>query len=66
MAKVTIYLGSLEILSKIQTDLDAASISDYVPIYDRLVRAIHAGDEISVASNQYTIGTWLGSLQGYG
>jgi hypothetical protein len=63
MAKVTIYLGSLEILSKIQTDLDAASISDYVPIYDRLVRAIHAGDEISVKVTNNTIGTWLGSLQ---
>jgi len=63
MEKVTIYLGSPEILSKIQTELEATSIPDYVPIYDRLVRAIHAGDEISVKVTNNTIGTWLGSLQ---
>jgi hypothetical protein len=63
MAKVTIYLGSPEILSKVRTELEASSIPDYVTVYDRLVQAIHAGDEISVKVTHNTVGNWLSSLQ---
>ena len=62
MASVTIYLGSREILSKVQTDLEVASIADYVPVYDRLVSSIHAGEKISVKVTNSTVGTWLNSL----
>ena len=62
MAEVTIYLGDSDILSNVQTDLEAASVSDYVPIYDQLVKAIHNGKKISVKVSHNSVGNWLKDL----
>ncbi len=63
MAKATIYLSSPELLQTITADVEAQSIADYVSVYDAVVRALHAGKDISVAVSDHTVGSWLKRLQ---
>ena len=64
MAEVTIYLGSPELLSTIPADVQVKGIADYVSAYDRLVCALHAGEDISAAVSDPNVGAWLRRLQG--
>jgi hypothetical protein len=63
MALATIYLGSPELLQSVVADVRVDSVADYVPAYDRLVSALHAGEDISLAVSDPTVGAWLGRVQ---
>jgi hypothetical protein len=63
MAQALIYLGSPELLNTVEADVEVKSVGDYVPAYDRLVRALHAGQDISVAVSNASVGAWLRRLQ---
>lgn len=63
MALARIYLGSPELLGTIQADVQVNGVGDYVPAYDRLVRALHAGQDISLAVSDGNVGAWLRHLQ---
>lgn len=59
MPLATIYLGSPELLKSVATDVQVDAVADYVPAYDRLVKALHAGEEIGLAVSNPTVGSWL-------
>ncbi|MFQ5854903.1 MAG: hypothetical protein ACE5LU_04575 [Anaerolineae bacterium] len=63
MTLATIYLGSLELLGTISADVQVNGVADYVPAYDQLVRALHAGEDITVAVSDPNVGAWLRRLQ---
>ncbi len=63
MAQAIIYSGSPELLSTVEADVEVKGVRDYVPAYDRLVRALHAGEDISVAVNNASVAAWLHRLQ---
>jgi len=63
MALVTIYLGSSELLSTVSADIEVKGVTDYVPAYDRLVRALYAGKDITAAVSDANVGAWLRRLQ---
>lgn len=62
MALATIYLGSAELLDTVSADVEVDDVADYVCAYDRLVSALHAGEEISLAVSDPTVGAWLGRV----
>jgi len=63
MAQATVYLGSAELLGTITADVEVNSVADYVLAYDRLVQALHAGEDITVAVSDVNVGAWLRRLQ---
>jgi hypothetical protein len=63
MAQARIYLGSAELLSTITADVAIDGVADYVQCYDRLVQALHTGEDIMVAVSDANVGAWLRRLQ---
>ena len=63
MPLATIYLGSSELLETVAADVTVDAVADYVFAYDQLVRALHTGEEISLAVSHPTVGTWLRRTQ---
>ncbi len=63
MAQATVYLGSSELLNTVTADVKVAGVTDYVPAYNRLVRALHAGESITAAVSDANVGAWLRRLE---
>ena len=63
MALATIYLGSPELLESVSADVAVHDVAGYVSAYDRLVSALHAGEEISLAVSDLTVGAWLKKVE---
>lgn len=63
MAQAVIYVGSPELLQTVTVDISAHSAADYVGVYDRLVHALHAGQDIKVAVSDLSVAVWLRRLQ---
>ena len=59
MPLATINLGSPELLKSVTADVQVDAVADYVPAYDQLVSALHAGEKIDVAVSNTTVGSWL-------
>lgn len=63
MATVTLSLGTPELLAALKSDVIVASVADYVPAYQRIMEAIHAGTPLHVAISSVEVGAWLTQLQ---
>lgn len=59
---VKIYLGSADLLKDVSADVQVSAVADYVGAYDRIVRALHASQELSVSVGDRNVAAWLRRL----
>ena len=63
MAQATVHLGSPELLRTVTADCVVGQVADYVSAYDRMVRALHADQDIAIAVSDPAVGEWLRRAQ---
>ncbi len=62
MAQVMIHTGSPDLVEAIPATIRVTSVADYVRAYDRIARALHAGEAITATVSDSTVAAWLRRL----